>query len=137
MRPGSHQFLALITVWLLSGCVITPFFARLQPAIVDHCPVGKMHFTRATGCQNDGSFEFCLTDDPALIAEIEQMSPNISCQPGRGRAQCNAGSEYLCMVSTTGLCVAPRGALNAVGWQLACDLAAQPVITELVPTWYE
>ena len=110
----------------------------MESIIVGDCPDDSINFTRATGCQNDGSFEFCLADDSSLIAEIEGMSPNISCQRGRGRAQCDIETEYLCMVSTDRLCVAPGSdVMTFAGWRLTCDLAAHPAITELVPTWYE
>jgi len=126
----------LVAGWLLTGCA--PFIAALQVAVGNECPVNEIQFTQATGCQNDGSFEFCIAHDAMLIATIEQISPNINCERGRGRAQCDLDTEYLCMVSTGGLCLMPGSdAMSSAGWRLTCELAAHPAIFELVPTWYE
>jgi hypothetical protein len=137
MKHGLRLICAVMLGWLLTGCT-EQAFTMLESVAVDGCPAFKIRFTQATGCQNDGSFEFCLADDPVLITEIMQMSPNITCGPGRGRAQCDTETEVLCMVSTDGLCLPPsHGPINDAGWQLACDLAAHPAIFQLVPTWYE
>jgi hypothetical protein len=137
VKHGLRVLLALLMVGLLTGCT-APFLAALQSAMIDDCALDEIQFTQATGCLNDGSFEFCLANDATLIAEIEQMSPNIACGRGRGRAQCDLETEVLCSVSTDNLCLEPDSyVMSAAGWRLTCAIAAHPAVDELVPTWYE
>lgn len=70
--------------------------------------------------------------------DIQTAVPQVICLRSGGRARCDTQREYLCLVSTEGLCspTAPR-ALNDTGWQLACQIAEQPYVRQIVPTWYE
>lgn len=115
----------------------TPATPTLPPAA--DCPnSAKIAFDKTTGCQNDGSFEFCI---PAYDANAMQamlaIAPGASCGPGRGRAQCGE-DQLLCLVPTIGLCnLSARPAMNDYGWQVTCQLAELPFIAAIVPTWYE
>lgn len=102
------------------------------------CPTQKITFTQATGCLNDGSFEFCIpADDPAALKAVQQIAPGVNCIQAGGRAHCNLDTQRLCMVDTAGMCTATHGAMNASGWQTVCAFAALPFVDKVVPTWYE
>jgi hypothetical protein len=133
MRP-----LILLLAIVLTGCapVNLLFDALFAPSA--GCPTDKILFTQDEGCLNDGSFEFCVANDPELLNSLYVDVPNMMCIQAGGRARCDIQTQMLCMVSTEGLCEPnqPR-ALTAEGWELACNLASRPYIGTLVPTWYE
>ena len=108
---------------------------ELAPA----CRADKMTFTQATGCQNDGSVEFCLpAGDPALLDRAKAIAPALNCAPGGGRAGCKGPGELLCSFPTgMAECVARHGALTDAAWERLCQLAALPEVKRIVPTWFE
>ncbi len=130
-----------ILILLLTGGLLLRSPVRQpapSPTVASSCPTEKIAFTQATGCQNDGSVEFCLpADDPAALDTVRQIAPEVSCQQAGGRAHCDLNTQILCLVETRGMCVAEYGALTDAGWQTVCDLAALPFVKQIVPTWYE
>ncbi len=121
---------------------LTPTLTQLPSTATPEltCPYqAKIMFDQSTGCQNDGSFEFCLPAyDPNAMQAVLRLAPGTSCGPGRGRAGCNE-NQLLCRVPTTGLCSPPnsRAAMSDFGWNLVCSLAGLEFIEAIVPTWYE
>lgn len=106
------------------------------------CPNGhsdKIKFEEASGCLNDGSVEFCIPDsDPQLRDALDAISPAINCVVGGGRAQClRAPGLLLCSYPTAfpAECVARHGAMTEEVWADMCELAGQPSIFEIVPTF--
>lgn len=101
----------------------------------------EIRFTQATGCQNDGSVEFCIPEgDPQLIARLQTIEASISCAGGGGRAGCyDPPGLLLCFYPTRvpAQCDAMHGAMNDETWQDMCEIAALPEVTEIVPTWFE
>ncbi len=122
----------------IAGC--TPVIQLYESVFAppESCAVEKIQFTRDEGCFNDGSFEFCVANDAALLDSLHQSVPNVTCISSPGRARCDIQTQVLCMVSTDGLCRADQpGALTDDGWHLACSIAARPYIERIVATWYE
>lgn len=108
------------------------------------CPAGdvtKLQFTRADGCANDSSVEFCIPEgNAALEATLAGISEAITCAPGGGRARCNATPGLLlCFYPTTvpEQCETDDGAMTAAAWSDMCALTALPEITAIVPTIFE
>jgi hypothetical protein len=126
---------------VLAGCDRLPRLDHVNPpgrTPPPPCPTHKIRFTQDTGCQNDGSVEFCLAaGDLAALESVRALAPNVRCMRAGGRARCDLDTEVLCMVETRGLCIAHHGALTDAGWALVCDLAALDAVREIVPTWYE
>jgi hypothetical protein len=115
------------------ACFVPP--ARESP---DLYPAEKIRFTQDTGCQNDGSVEFCLpAHDRAALDLVRALVPEVHCMQARGRAGCDLDREMLCMVETAELCVEIHGAMTDAGWALINELAALDAVREIVPTWYE
>jgi hypothetical protein len=115
------------------------------PAAIDApagaCPTAEIMFTRATGCANDGSVEFCIPDgNAALIARLEGYEMDISCASGGGRAGCLARPNLLLCFYPTSFpqqCEAMHGAMTDDTWQDMCAIAALPEVTSIVPTILE
>jgi hypothetical protein len=124
--------------FLMAGCApISQFYAALFVSS-EGCLTEKIQFTQDGGCLNDDSFEFCVANDAALLDTLNETVPNMTCIPSAGRARCDTETQVLCMVSTDGLCKADQpNVLTDEGWELACIIASQPYIEQLVPTWYE
>jgi hypothetical protein len=103
------------------------------------CPTDKLAFTQETGCQNDGSVEFCLpTGDDALLARVRDIAPTIQAGSSGGRAACDVPVETLYFFPTGDPeCVMRHGALKDAAWDQLCRIAALPEVREIVPTWYE
>lgn len=102
------------------------------------CPTDKIAFTQQNGCMNDGSVEFCISNnDAALLSTVQTIAERVTCSSGAGRAGCTS-SELLCFYPLEATeCEAPHGALTDAVWTQLCELAALPEIRELVPTWFE
>jgi hypothetical protein len=135
---GAIGPLPLLCIVLLS-LVLAPGHPPLSPAPQSTCPADKISFTQETGCQNDGSIEFCLpADDPAALAAVQRIAPGVTCLQTRGRAGCDLPSQRLCLVETRGMCRPDAArAMTDAGWRTVCDLAALPFVERIVPTWYE
>jgi hypothetical protein len=101
----------------------------------------KLAFTYATSCGNDGGVEFCIpTNDATTLDAVTAVSSTITCNAGGGRAMCNATPGLLlCSYPTSypGQCIAQYGAMTDKVWDDMCRLAAQPQITQIVPTILE
>ena len=110
---------------------------------VSTCATGdstKIKFTRAEGCGNDGSVEFCIPSNNAdVLARVHAVSTTITCGAGGGRAMCGDPSLLLCTYPTAypGQCVAQYGAMNDPVWTQMCSLSAFAEIHEIVPTILE
>ncbi|MCP3140227.1 hypothetical protein [Pyxidicoccus xibeiensis] len=117
----------------LSACAAPP--ERPAP----ECPLHELAFTRETGCQNDGSVEFCLpTGDDALVARVKALAPTVRAGTSRGRAGCDTSRETLYFFPTEATeCVSHHGALTPAAWDAVCRIAALPEVRAVVPTWYE
>ncbi len=126
---------ALVLALALSGCARTP------PPTSD--PEAKIAFSRESGCQNDGSVEFCVAKgDAALEAAIRRIAPSVTpAGGGAGRARCDTGREVLFFYPTASddpaVCTARGGALTERAWRELRALAALPEIRAIVATYYE
>lgn len=103
------------------------------------CPTGKIAFTQAAGCSNDGSNEFCIPKgDAATLMEVRRIAPSVTCGPGRGRAGCDSTSQDLCFFPTdASTCAAPHGALTDAAWTQHCQIATLPSVPQIVHTFFE
>lgn len=110
-------------------------------ACVTKCEQAKsvIQFNQEKGCFNDGSAEFCVPKDNTLLVQlIQAIAPQVTCRPGRGRAQCDRSSELLCFYPTGRTeCVKRNGALRTHAWHELCEIAALPVVRSIVQTFYE
>jgi hypothetical protein len=100
----------------------------------------KIKFTRANGCGNDGSVEFCIPSNNAdVLARVNAVSTTITCSAGGGRAMCNDASLLLCTYPTAvpGQCEAQYGAMNDPTWTQMCSLSAFAEIHAIVQTIFE
>lgn len=128
-----------------TGIVIdAPHDTYVPPDTPDVCAGpgrDKIKFTRAQSCGNDGSVEWCApAADTQLAATLTAISPTIHCEPGGGRANCSATPGLLlCSYPTSypGQCLTAYGEMTPAVWDDICDVAAQPPITEIVPTILE
>jgi hypothetical protein len=131
----------LLIVLVLAGCNRLPHLDSVnapERTPPPPCPTHRIRFTQETGCQNDGSVEFCLAaGDLVALESVRALAQDVRCMRAGGRARCDLDTEVLCMVETRGLCVTHHGALTDAGWALVCDLAALDAVREIVPTWYE
>jgi hypothetical protein len=105
-------------------------------------PTGKLFFTRAEGCKNDGSIEFCVAKaDAALQAEVRRIAPAVRTGGSRGRVGCEPGREIIFFFPTPGhdpsVCTARHGALTDRAWGQLRALAALDGIKRFAATWYE
>jgi hypothetical protein len=103
------------------------------------CPTGKIAFTQAVGCSNDGSNEFCIPKgDAATLMEVQRIASSVSCGPGRGRAGCDPTRQDLCFFPTdTSTCTSPHGALTDAAWAQHCQIATLPSVPQVVHTFFE
>lgn len=102
------------------------------------CRPEKMTFTQQTGCDNDGSDEFCLPQ--TLVAAVQTINPAVKCGGGTGRAMCDPSVEQLCLFPTVdaATCVSPPGgALTETGWAELCQISVLPEVRKIVPTLFE
>lgn len=99
----------------------------------------EIRFTQATGCQNDGSVEFCIpANDQGVLARLAAIEPAISCAAGGGRAGCNdPPGLWLCFYPTRAPAQCDGSAMTDDTWQDMCEIAALPEVTEIVPTIFE
>ncbi len=101
----------------------------------------KIKFQQATGCQNDGSVEFCIPDsDPKIQTMLSAISSTIRCSPGGGRANCNATPGLLLCFYPTSFpaeCESSHGAMTTPTWSDMCSIVAMPEVSEIVPTFFE
>lgn len=101
----------------------------------------KIKFDYPSSCANDGSVEFCIPDNNAAVMNaVTAISSTITCEPGGGRANCNASPGLLlCTYPTAypGQCVSMYGAMTVDVWSNMCALAAMPDIIEIVRTILE
>ncbi len=104
------------------------------------CPTHKLAFTQATGCQNDGSVEFCLPKDPQFAVRIRALAPELQGPRGSGgRARCDLTREDLYFLPTRpGLeCAQGSHSLTQEAWVRLCRVAEDPAVSRIVPTWFE
>ena len=103
------------------------------------CPTGKIAFTQAAGCSNDGSNEFCIPKgDAATFMEVKRIAATVSCGPGRGRAGCDPARQDLCFFPTDpSTCTRPHGPLTDAAWAQHCQLATLPAVPQIVHTFFE
>ena len=103
------------------------------------CPTGKIAFTQADGCSNDGSNEFCIPKgDVATLMEVKRIASAVSCGPGRGRAGCDPTRQDLCFFPTDpSTCTSPHGALTDAAWAQHCQIASLPSVPRIVHTFFE
>lgn len=100
----------------------------------------KIKFSREQSCGNDGSVEWCIPDNDAqLVSTLATISSTIYCAPGGGRAMCHTGGKLLCSYPTSypQQCLTSWGEMKPEVWDDICEVAAQPQITEIVPTLLE
>lgn len=123
---------------MLTFAIACRLFCTPPPPVAPDCPAAKLHFTQATGCQNDGSVELCLPDNPTARAAATAIAPGLRCGTGGGRAGCNQPGLLLCSLETAAAqCVERHGAMTDATWIRVCKLAALPAVKAIVPTWYE
>jgi hypothetical protein len=105
-------------------------------------PALKFPFTRETGCQNDGSVEFCVAKaDLALQAKVRRIAPSVRTGTSRGRVGCEPKREILYFFPTPGhdpaVCSGRHGALTERAWGQLLELAALSGISRFAQTRYE
>jgi hypothetical protein len=106
------------------------------------CPTKKLAFTKATGCDNDGSVEFCVSAaDEALQAKIRAIAPSVEfATVGMGRAKCDMTRELRASFPTRPNvrteCTS-SGHLTNHAWAEICTIAKEPEIRKIVPTFFE
>lgn len=117
---------------------------QARPAVVHavgDCPTSKISFTQQQGCLNDGSVEFCLPkDDPGALARVLAIDSSVRPTCCGGRAGCDLVTEQLYVFPTPddpAVCTGRHGALTDAAWLRLCQIAAQPEVARIVPTWYE
>jgi hypothetical protein len=120
--------------------------AVVSPNVPNACPTEEIAFTKETGCQNDGSVEFCIPrGDDAVLASVTKIAPEVRCAGAGGRAGCNPATQVLCFFGTSEVafpasepkCVSAHGALTDKAWDQVCKLAALDQVTKVVPTRFE
>jgi hypothetical protein len=103
------------------------------------CQTKKIAFSQATGCQNDGSVEFCvpLGFEKVVTTTVPQVRPT----SGAGRAGCLQGRETLFFYPTrlddAATCVPNTTAMTDAAWKDMCRLAGFRQIKKIVPTFFE
>lgn len=113
------------------------------PAIPDAppgCHTEKLAFTQATGCQNDGSVEFCIPTNMGIEAMLQTIEPAIHCAAGGGRAMCNATPNLLLCtypLAFPAQCATDHGAMTGDTFGDMCSIAAIPQVTMIVHTILE
>lgn len=101
------------------------------------CPTGKLAFTQANGCQNDGSVELCLPRDEQVVQRVRALAPELQGPiGGGGRARCDLSKEDLYFFPMPEGC-RETGELPEETWARICRVAADPAVARIVPTWYE
>jgi hypothetical protein len=101
------------------------------------CPGEKIHFTKETGCRNDGYVEFCVPEaDKKLRAAIKRIAPT---GENKGHQRCGANELlfFLPVDVDSGSCVERWGAMTNRGWNQVCALARLPRIAGIRPTRFE
>ena len=76
------------------------------------CPAEKIHFTKETGCRNDGYVEFCVPKgDQKLRAAVKRIAPTAE---NRAHQRCGEnGLLFFLPVSVdAGSCVERSGAMT-------------------------
>lgn len=107
------------------------------------CDATKIDFTQETGCQNDGSVEFCLPNrKPDVLVAIQAFAPTVYVVgPHTGRVGCDLTTETLAFLPTdwtdSTVCVERHGALTNQAWNTVCEIARQPDVKKIASTWYE
>lgn len=135
MRLTTSLALAASTL-LVCGSAPPPAQPR---AAAPSCETRKILFTRENGCQNDGSVEFCLPKDSAVVAKARQIAPAIRAKEGRGRAGCHRSRSTLYLLPTAppAMCEPNQRAMTEAGWNQVCRLAALPEVERIVATRFE
>jgi len=126
---------------VLAGCASHPAEPGVPPpepaAPAGSCPTEKLAFTQATGCQNDGSVEFCLPRDEQVVQRVRALAPELRGPiGGGGRARCDLSKEELYFIPMPEACQV-ADALPDETWATICRVAADPAVARIVPTWYE
>jgi hypothetical protein len=113
-------------VWwwvLLAGC----------PGSSEECVVERVSFTQADGCINDGTYEFCV--DPDDEAAVLAAAPTATCVLGvGGRAGCQ-DSLYCAVPVDVADC--DGAAMTDPAWATVCRVSNLPLLSAIVPTFYE
>jgi hypothetical protein len=105
------------------------------------CRADKIHFTQQTGCQNDGTYEFCIPTAALCtdcLARVQAIAADAIVSGSGGIAGCDASTQQLCMVPTspaTQRCEAPNGAMTDAAWAQVCALAGLPFVPAVYPTF--
>jgi hypothetical protein len=102
------------------------------------CPTHEIAFTQETGCQNDGSVEFCVPkDDAALKARLLEIDAAIKFVGSGGRARCDTSRQLLAMMPLgDGDCV-DGDAMTDSAWNKVCLIATERAVSAVVATWFE
>ena len=121
----------------LGGCASSSTLPEAPEAEADTCPAGKLAFTRATACQNDGSVELCLPRDAQVVERVRALAPELRGPMGSsGRARCDLTKEDLYFFPMPEACRETRE-LPEETWETLGRIAADPAVRCIVPTWYE
>lgn len=132
MKRSRWRFPGWVLCAALGGCASGS--ASLEE---DGCPSGKLAFTRATACQNDGSVELCLPREEQVVQRVRALAPELQGPVGGGgRARCDLQREDLYFIPMPETC-RETGTLPEETWAMLCRVAADPAVARIVPTWYE
>jgi hypothetical protein len=138
---------SLLPLFFLAGCGAAGATPESESVAEDRaelgctCPTEKLSFSRAKGCENDGSVEFCIPkDDAALRARLDGLGVKLTYLGSAGRARCDVQRETLVQFPTERedrhVCTAD-GALRRTPWAQLCTIAREPAVKAIVPTFYE
>jgi len=98
----------------------------------------KIHFSKETGCRNDGYVEFCLpANDRKLRAAVKRIAPTAI---NKGRQRCDPETELLFFLPVdveSGSCVERWGAMTSRAWKQVCALSRLPQIRSIRHTIFE
>ncbi|GMU60439.1 MAG: hypothetical protein AMXMBFR34_22020 [Myxococcaceae bacterium] len=98
---------------------------------------GKITFTQAEGCLNDGALELCATDDAATEAELAKVVPGVYRVGTPGRSRCLPPKTAYLWPLAPGHCVSYHGAMTDEAWAAVCALAVQPQVSQVSAWWAE
>ncbi len=140
MKPASFIGVAmLISCGTSTSTERAPATESETESALGACQTKKIAFSQATGCQNDGSVEFCVPLGFEKV--ISAAVPQVRASAGAGRAGCVQGQERLFFYPTgvddVATCAPNTTAMTDAAWKDMCRLAGFRQVKKIVPTVFE